>query len=59
MPDGCIPVDVVEIVKAIDDDGRSTIFIRSSNLEWWEIVAMLQPATIMANYELQKAMDND
>lgn len=49
LPEGCIPLGFVAVVKALDPEGSLTLFhIQSTDLTSWEVVGMVKAAQLNA-----------
>lgn len=63
LPDGYTPLEVVAIVKSLDEEGDPVITIRTSDgIMEWEAVGMLIAAGDMARADLREsfqAMEDD
>lgn len=54
IPEGWVPVDVVSVIKCLDDDGDTALCVRTSGtLSTWESVGMLTAANDSAREALQ------
>ena len=54
IPEGWVPLEVVSVVKCLDDDGEPALCIRQSGgLSLWEAVGMLTTANDMARESMK------
>lgn len=54
LPEGWVPVDVVSVVKCLDEDGDTALCVRTSGtLSTWEIIGMLTAANDASREALQ------
>lgn len=54
LPEGWIPVDVVSVVKCLDEEGNSQLCVRQSGgLSTWESIGMFTAALDAARGALQ------
>lgn len=53
LPDKFLPLEIVAVVKCLDDQGNPTIAVRTSEgLMAWEVIGMLTAASDMARADL-------
>lgn len=52
LPEGCQPVDIIAIVRALDENGDPCVYFRQSEgLAPWERMGLLNSALHMAEFD--------